>query len=185
MAYFSRHLSNWAYAANRVGVSPFAWIDSGTTGFEQARDPVFVADQLAAFRRWGMNGLFANYGQSSLNGFDYGPYTAGMQAAAGPGAVDASPPSLQVRSVSRVGGTVSIAGTAADNFAVRSVLWRSGGVGGAAAMGWRITRGDYTTPNFRSRMDWTAQVPAAPGQAIVISARDIKGLRRNLTITAP
>ena len=185
MAYFSRSLSNWAYASSRVGVSPFAWIDSGTTSFEQARGPVYVADQLAAFRRWGMGGLFGNYGQQPLNVFDYGPYTPGMQAAATPGIVDSQRPRLNISSAQRLGGVVRITGNAKDNLAVRSVLWTAGGSTGAVPMTWKVTSGDYTTPGFRSRMVWTVDIPAAPGQVITLRATDIKGLKRNVKIVAP
>ena len=63
-ATFSRGFANWDYASERVYVSPFSWIDAGpnaTSAFDDARPPEYVAEQLQAFRKWGMGGEFANY----------------------------------------------------------------------------------------------------------------------------
>ena len=34
-ALFSRRLSNWSYAASRIHISPFSWVDAGTSDFER------------------------------------------------------------------------------------------------------------------------------------------------------
>ena len=105
-AMFSRRLSNWSYASSRIQVSPFAWIAAGPkTGFQDARPPDFAATQLAAFRRWGTGGAFANYASSGLYGFDYTPYVAALQAAATPGVVDTQAPVLTVQATGRVAET--------------------------------------------------------------------------------
>ena len=57
LAYLSRHLSNWSYASTRINISPFAWIDGDVANegsFTAPRDPAYVAEQLAFFRRWAM-----------------------------------------------------------------------------------------------------------------------------------
>ena len=95
-AMLSQRLSNWAGAADRVSETPFVWISNGSTDFEVAKDPPYVADQLAAARRWGMERTFANYTFDNLRTFDYGPYVAGMRAASKAGVVDDVPPRIQV-----------------------------------------------------------------------------------------
>ena len=134
-AMFSRRLSNWSYASSRVHLGPFAWIDSGPRTWEQARPPEEVASQLAAFRKWGTGGAFADYAYLGLNGaFDYTPYAPGMQAAATPGVVDTQAPSLTIASAARAGASVSWSGSASDNLAIQAVRWTTAsGQSGAAA----------------------------------------------------
>jgi hypothetical protein len=63
----SRRFSNWKYASSRLHLSPFSWISSGAgSDFERARDPQYVAKQLAAFRKWGTGREFANYAYNGL-----------------------------------------------------------------------------------------------------------------------
>ncbi len=135
-AMFSRRLSNWAYASSRIDWGPFAWINAGPRPWEAARPPSQVAAQLAAFRKWGTGGAFANYAYGGINSsFDYTPYVPGLQAAATPGIVDTQPPAATVGVVSRSGATVTLSGSATDNFAVRAVRWRTAtGASGAATM---------------------------------------------------
>ena len=109
-AMFSRRLTNWAYASSRIFWSPFAWINSGTRPFELARPPEQVAQQLAAFHKWGTGGAFANYAFGGLSGFDYTPYVPAMQAAAAPEVVDTQPPSLTIGNATRSGGSVTWTG---------------------------------------------------------------------------
>ena len=87
LATFSRRFSNWDYASERVHVSPFSWIDDGPkpSAFDDARSPEHVAEQLLAFRKWGMGGEFANYAYAPLADFDYSPYVSAMQAGSKPG----------------------------------------------------------------------------------------------------
>ena len=177
MAYFSRNLTNWTYASSRINVSPFAWIDGDVKNegaFTAPRPPAYVFDQLAAFHRWGMGGTFAIYAYGGLDSkFDYGPYVPGMQAAARPGIVDSQPPSVSVSQIRRAGANVIVSGTAADNMAVRRVLWSAGVKNGATAMTWSVTGGDYIT-GYHGHMDWTATIPAAPNQSIRFTVQDIK-----------
>jgi hypothetical protein len=56
----SRRFSNWRYASSRLHISPFSWISSGRTTWEQARAPEHVAAQLDAFRTWGTGRELAN-----------------------------------------------------------------------------------------------------------------------------
>jgi hypothetical protein len=153
---FSRRFSNWSYASSRVQLSPFAWIDADNRqAFTRARPPAYVAEQLAAFRRWGMDGRFGNFAFSSLEGsFDYAPYAAGLSAAAKPGTVDSELPQIAVTGSSsqKKGDKADIQGTASDDFAVRVVRWRdeqghsgtaqltpddSAGIGGAVT--WKVS----------------------------------------------
>ena len=66
---------------SRLSVSPFSWIDTGPepSAFDDARSPDYVAEQLLAFRKWGMGGEFANYAYAALADFDYSPYVRAMQ----------------------------------------------------------------------------------------------------------
>src|SRR5205809_5364776 len=93
-SYLSRRFTNWTYASSRLQVSPFAWIDAGTTPFEKARSPDAVARQLAAFKRWGAGGVFADYAYEGLGDrFDYTPYENALRQASIPDRVDRRPPS--------------------------------------------------------------------------------------------
>jgi hypothetical protein len=184
-ALLSRSLSNWSYASTRINLSPFAWISSGLIASDAARSPAFVAGQLAAFRRWGMGGAFANYVYNGIGAFDYAPYVAGLQAAAAPGIVDPQPPALSVASATRAGSVASLAGSAMDNMGIRAVRWQTAdGNSGAARMTWVVTGGDYTT-TYQWRMDWTASVPVASGHPVTITVEDIKGNQTSVVITAP
>ena len=183
-AYLSRNLSNWSYASSRINWSAFAWISAGPSAFEAARDPGYVAGQLAAFRRWGTGGAFANYVHSGLEGFDYGPYVAGLKAAAAPGMVDTQPPGASVSQIQRSGGNVSISGSATDNMGIRSVRWRTAsGAEGAAKMTWVITGGDVRA-GYQWRTDWSTTVPSTSGEVITITVEDIKGPAVSMTVRA-
>jgi hypothetical protein len=185
LAMFSRRLSNWAYASSRIQLSPFVWIDSGPTGFDAARDPAYVATQLAAFRRWGMGGAFADFAYTGLHGFDYTPYVAGMQAAAKPGVVDGEAPGLGVGAVTRSGAEVAVSGSATDNMGIRVVrASTASGASGAARMVWTVISGTYSV-GYTWRMDWTVTIAARPGEIVTVTAEDIKGLSTTTAFTAP
>jgi hypothetical protein len=176
LAYLSRHLSNWSYAYARVQVSPFAWIDGDVKNegsFTAPRSPEYVAEQLAAFRRWSMGGLFGVFAYGKIaGGFDYGPYSDGMRAASN-SASNNQPPQLVVNDVRHSDHGITITGTATDDTAIRAVTWQAGGAHGAAPMRWTVTGGDYLT-RYEWRMDWTATVPDTTG-SITVTARDISG----------
>ena len=173
----SRRLSNWAYASTRIFRSPFVWISEGETEFERARPPDYVAAQLDAARRWGLGGEFANYAYGRLDRFDYGPYEAGMRAAAQPGVVDEQPPTLNVSGASVQNGTATVQGNATDNMAIRAIGWStSGGQIGTAPMTWQVLGGDYRS-GYDWQMDWAATVPLAPGpNRVIVAVQDAKGL---------
>lgn len=180
----SRRLSNWSYASSHVFQSPFAWIDSGHSSFEQAQSPEYVANQLAAFRRWGMGREYATFSFDGLGGFDYGPYVAGMQAASAMGVVDAEPPRLTIGANTRNGTSLALSGTADDQLAVRAVRWTSDrGGSGAATTSWRVTSGSYMT-SWVAETDWG--IPSIPLRAgnnrITVTVEDIKGLTTTSTV---
>jgi hypothetical protein len=185
-AMFSRRLSNWAYASSRIDWDPFAWINSGPSSFSYARSPQEVAAQLAAFRKWGTGGAFANFAYGGIqSSFDYTPYVPGMQAAAIPGTVDTQPPSATLGIPTRTGTSVVFSGSATDNFAVRDVRWRTpSGAFGAATMTWTVISGTYST-GYQWRMDWSAAVPASPGTQVTLTIEDVKGLQSTKVVTAP
>src|SRR5439155_10910262 len=136
--------------------------------------PPYLAHLLAAFRRWGLGGMFGVYMYGGVDGsFDYGPYTNGMKAAARPGVVDTEPPKITVGDVSRVGDSVTVTGTATDNLAVRSVVWRAVGKHGAAQMTWSVTGGAYYS-EYQWKTDWTATIAVPAAQTITFVAEDIK-----------
>ena len=158
----------------------------GSTDFEVANDPPYVADQLAAARRWGMERTFANYTYDNLETFDYGPYAAGMRAASKPGVVDDVPPRIQVDPSTATTGAkdTSLTGFAMDNQAVRVVRWKTDdGRTGAATMQWD-SRGDPAA-GWTWQTTWKADgVPLHAGvNRIEVSVEDIKGLFAIQTVT--
>ncbi len=186
----SRRFSNWSYASSRFFISPFAWINSGISPWEQARSPAAVTQQLGAFRRWGTGQEFGLYAFRGLNGFDYSSYAAGMQAGSAPGVVDTRPPDLRITSptatsTGSTSGKVVVSGTAVDNLAVRAVRWRDQlGGGGVATMTWQVTAGDYRS-GWRWQMNWsTPSLTLRPGpNLITIRAEDSTGLATETTLT--
>lgn len=186
----SRRLSDWSYASTRLVESPASWIDAGTTPFERARPPAYVADQLQAFHKWGMGGEFVNYAYRGLDQFDYKPYLAAMRAASTPAVVDSRPPSLVIEPLPEgtpapPGPSLALRGTATDDMAIRAVRWENGpGSSGAAPMEWRVLSGD-AVKGWEWRMDWSIDsIPLARGtNKIVVTAEDVKGLTTSTTLT--
>jgi hypothetical protein len=183
-SYLSRRLSNWDYASSRLFVSPFSWIGPGprASAFDDARPPAYVATQLAAFRKWGMGGEFANFAYGGLGDFDYTPYVRAMQAASTPAVVDAKPPSLVVdpaRAASAAPvASLALGGTATDDLAMRFVRWQNDRGGrGTAQLTWDVLSGDYRS-GYKWRIRWRAPaIPLQPGvNQITVTAEDIKGL---------
>jgi hypothetical protein len=187
-ATFSRSFGNWTYAASRVQVLPFSWIDDNPSEWPYRRQTAEEVDaQLAAFRKWGMGGEFFNFVYNRpISSYDYGPYLPAMRAAATAGSVDAQPPVLTVGAspAAAVGSTISLTGSAADDLAVRSVRWETaGGRSGQARMTWNGS-GD-SRGGYRWQMDWQADgIPISSGRStITITAEDIKGLTTARTLT--
>lgn len=184
---FSRRLSNWSYAADRIAESPFAWVDNGDTSYYRARPPSEVASQFTAFRRWGMDGTFGLYEQQGLMRFDYEPYLSAFSLARQPGTVDAVDPqiSLQVgsaQSLSTSAQPTTLRGSASDTFAVRVVRWRiDDGRSGTATLqpisGNPATGGD---PD----VDWTAQLPTltSSDHTVTLTVESIKGLTASIQL---
>jgi len=184
-AELSQKLSNWAYASSRIGISPFGWIDQNAEegSYGTARPPHYVASQLAAFRRWSMDGTIGIFSfDGLLGGFDYTPYLAGMRAATKPGVTDDHRPRLtvgrpEIRTGPRQMLTVVLHGTAVDPFAIRAVYWRddSPKAGGAARMVWKRGTGGVKT-GWDWTMDWsfTASIPKGT-KNIEVEAVSIKG----------
>jgi len=175
----SRRFSNWEYAASRFFVSPYSWIDPGPqpSSFDDARPPSYVAEQLLAFRKWGMGGELANYVYDDhLETFDYSPYVGALQAASTPGAVDSEDPTVTIANRDP-GQAATVAGSAHDNLAVWAVRWRDDlGGSGVAELNWNPVDGDY-----KAGFDWNAQwsVPESDvspdATRVTITAQDIKG----------
>jgi hypothetical protein len=194
-AVMSTNFSNWTYAADRVFLSPFAWIDdtsvqSEADAWSAPRPPAFVASQLEAYRKWGMGGVFGDYIGQTLADFDYTPYVSAMQAAAVPGPTADQPPSISISgpttapSYTASGSTVSLSGAATDSMAIREVSWVDDqGGSGSAQLTWQILGGDVSQ-GWQSQMDWSvASVPLQPGtNTITITAEDIGGLTSTTTL---
>jgi hypothetical protein len=189
-SYLSRHLSNWSYASTRLHVSPFSWIGPGPreSAFDDPRPVSYVAEQLEAFKKWGMGGEFADYSYRGLRSFDYSPYASAMSAASTPSVVDSEAPDLVVRtgkSARKRYRSTGLAGTTADNLAVRVVRWSSDrGHAGVAKMTWEIQAG---TPRsgYTGQTRWSIpDLPLEPGEnKITITTEDIKGLTTSSTVT--
>ena len=183
-AELSQKLSNWAYASSRIGISPFGWIDQDPEegSYGTARPPQYVASQLAAFRRWSMDGTIGIFSSDGLGGFDYTPYLAGMRAATKPGGTDNHRPQLtagqpEIRTGPRKVLTVLLKGTAVDSSAIRAVYWHadSGKAGGAARMVWKRGTGGVKT-GWVWTMDWSLAASVPEGtKSIEVAAVSIKG----------
>ncbi len=186
-ALFSRRLSNWSYASSRIHVSPFSWVDSGTSKFSKARSPSQVDDQLDAFRTWSTGGEFLNYAQG-LTTFDYEPYKKALVNASTPAVVDAEAPGLTVDTVTRNGSKFEVSGHATDNLGIRAVRWSEIGEPGdeAAAMTWTVLSGSYRS-EWEWQMDWEFDGIDVPDGVteIVVTAEDIKGLTTTVTVAVP
>jgi hypothetical protein len=181
---FSNELTHWDRVADQIHASPFVWISAGRERFEAARDPDYVAEQLAAARRWGMGRMFANYTDDTLRTFDYRPYLRGLRAAARPGVVDDEPPVLTAEASARSGPSVDLSGTATDNMAVRVVRWRTAsGATGAAALRW-VSEGGPTS-GARWHTEWKAtEVPLPDGaRSVTVTVEDVKGLTTSRVVT--
>ena len=183
---FSREFSDWAYAAPRVHVTPFGWIDSGNEGsdYERARPPDYVAEQLRAFRTWGAGGEFGVYAYRPPAQFDYRTYAGGLRASSARGQTDSEAPRIAVTApgpgprLEGLGDKADLAGTADDNLALRVVQWRdSEGRGGAARL---------EPVGTGAAVTWRIEgIPVPPGEATIwLRAEDIKGLAtvRQLTL---
>ena len=182
----SRRFSNWAYASSRLHLSPFSWISEGPSEFERARDPDEVDEQLAAFRRWGSGGEFANYAYNGLDEFDYTPYVPALRSASTPGQVDAAPPRLSITRRTRKTNSrrLTLGGVATDNFAIRAVRWRDdAGHSGVMQLSWVVDPGT-TGSVVNSRMLWTSgNIPLRKGATTIsVIAEDIKGLTTVRTV---
>ena len=171
----SREFENWDYAESRYHSSPFAWINAGplSSPWDDARPPDYVQAQLAAMRKFGMGGGFANYHYGGgLTPSKYAPYANVIRAAATPGNVDAAAPTIDAATAA--GG---IQGTAHDNLAVWSIRWRDNlGRAGVAELDFRITQGEpLYIKNWR--MDWRIPRSALTkgASSVRVVAVDIKG----------
>jgi Carboxypeptidase regulatory-like domain len=189
----SRRFPNWDYASSRLHVTPFSWIDAGPgdSGFDDAKAPDAVAEQLAAFREWGTGGMFGNYAYGPPSGFDYEPYADAMRNASTPGLVDREPPELSVTSpagggaINATGDHLELAGTAHDNYAIRAVRWYGAKARfGTAELTWEADDSLSSDRTWVTR--WRIRgVPLSAGvNRITVVAEDIKGLAtvRRLTV---
>jgi hypothetical protein len=186
-ALLSRRLTNWTYAASRLRETPFVWINAGTSGFESARSPSYVAEQLDAARRWGMGRMFADYAYGELQAFDYGPYEDAMRTASKPGVVDDHRPTLAVESTpaTTTSEDISLSGTAHDDHAIHFVRWKTGtGATGTAEMTWNPGSGDPALGWKDWSTSWVAKdVPLVPGtNRVMITVVDTKGLQTVKTV---
>ena len=188
----SRRLPHWHGVWSRLLESPFAWINAGTdpSGWDGAKPPAYVAEQLQAFRKWGQGRTFANFVYAALKESDYTPYVTALRGASTPGTVDSQPPRLFVTaptsdaSYTTASSTLRLAGHATDNLAIHAVLWSNDrGGAGAAPMVWQVSSGDYQT-GWNWQMNWSIQsVPLQPGtNVITVTVRDIKGLSQSRTL---
>jgi hypothetical protein len=182
-AVLSQRFTGWDVAHDRFHESPFAWVSEGPSRFERARSREHVAEQFAAFSKWGMGREFANYAWGdTMRSFDYGPYEAAMRGVTTPRIVDGQRPILKL-SPPEVDGppgarSVTLRGTATDNLAIRFVRWQDEeGHVGTAKMRWEILDGGIEH-GFEWQMSWVIEgLPLQRGEnRLAITAEDIKGL---------
>jgi hypothetical protein len=173
----SKEFENWDYAAARYHSSAFAWINAGPhpSTWDDARSPSYVNTQLTAMRKFGMGGGFANYHWGGgLTPSWYTPYAEVIQAAATPGNVDATAPTLD-----GAADAGRINGTAHDNLAIWVVRWRDDlGGRGVAELNFRVTEGEMAYIKGW-RMDWSIPREALTDGAtsVTVTAVDIKRKR--------
>jgi hypothetical protein len=186
----SRRFSNWSYASSRVFASPFLWISEGTTDFERANEPEYVAEQLEAFSRWGMGREFANFAYNGVEFFDYTPYAEAMRQFSSPRLVDDEAPRLTTAADPAVssgsnGATAALSGTAADDLAVWAVRWTNDrGGSGTAELEWEPGEGGYSSDSGGQMLWSIASVPLEPGtNTITVTADGIKGPSSSVTLT--
>ena len=170
----SKEFENWDYAAARYHSSPFAWINAGplSSSWDDARPPSYVQTQLTAMRKFGMGGGFANYHYGGgLKPSWYAPYADAIRAAATPGNVDATAPTLNAaatagRSTERP-TTTSRSGSSAGG--------TTSGEAGVAELDFRITEGDMLYIKDW-QMDWSVPREALTDGAssVTVAAVDIK-----------
>jgi hypothetical protein len=180
-AVLSRRLTNWKYAASRVTLAPFAWIDGTTDGpeYERARSPQYVAEQLNEFAKWSPGGNFAIYSSLRLGTFDYQPYASGMrQAARATPTPTTRDPKLEVKSsAARVKvHRLSLRGTTHDELAIKVVRWATSRKHGTAELDWKSTGGNLSD-GLIWRTHWSIsnlRVPRAKSR-LTISVEDIAG----------
>jgi hypothetical protein len=145
-----------------------------------------VADQLRAFRRWGMGGEFAAYSYAGIRNFDYSPYDGALKASTRPAVVDGRAPDLSVDEPAVRRRKLTLTGTAGDNLAVRAVRWSAGPRRGTARMTWAASG----TPRdgYRGAMRWrTRPIQLERGRnRVVVTVEDIKGhvTRRTFSVRA-
>jgi hypothetical protein len=113
-----------------------------------------------------------------------------MQAAAKPGIVDSTPPTLNITSPangSSVGSaTATVSGNTTDNMAIHYVKWSNNrGGSGFAPMTWKATSCHCSSPySWVWQMDWSANIPLQSGANIItVTSFDIKDLQATKTIT--
>ena len=179
-AIMSQDFSNWAYAADRVSVTPMTWIDGNYPNegtWSLPRGGAYVANQLQEYRKWGEDGVQVDFAFAGLKGFDYTPYVPALRASAQPGIVDTTPPTIKVTGL---GSTLS--GTAHDDFAVRVVRWAANGQSGAARLTYQVLTGSPAVGTYQ--MNWTANVPLNHGaNRVTLLVEDIHGLIAATTVT--
>lgn len=176
----SRNFRNWAYAAPRVAVTPFAWIDGDAASegsWAQPRSPSYVTGQLAALTQWAPDGDFAIYSYDPLGQFDYGPYRqAILNAAASPVTAATDGPQLTVDSSSarHARRTLVLRGSVQAAKAIRYVDWHAGRQHGAATMNWVPTSGNPAT-GYTWHTQWAARGVPASAKRLTICAVDLDG----------
>jgi hypothetical protein len=189
-AWLSRRMRNWRYAAERVEISPFSWIDPGPDRgslFDDAQPVAHVHRQLDEFRRWAAGGEFADYSWGGLRRFDYSLYQAAMASASAPSVVDSSPPPLSVGRPKGAGPrAVRLCGRTSDDYAVRVVRWATDrGASGTARLWWKVDSGDSRRGKVAWHTKWeTGRIRLAQGpNRVTVVSEDIHGLTTARTVT--
>ena len=144
--------------------------------YDDARPPSYVQTQLTAVRKFGMGGGFANYHHGGgLTPSWYAPYADIMRAAATPGNVDSTRPTLHAAATAG-----KIQGTAHDNLAVWVVRWRDNlGGRGVAELDFKVTEGDMLYIKDW-QMDWSVPREEITDGASSVTVRAVD-IKRNIS----
>lgn len=189
-ATLSQRWESWSRAAPRVAVSPFAWIDGDEANegpFTAPRPPDYVADQLAAFRRWGVDGQFAVFAYAGLDGFDYSPYADGMRLAGLPATSVPVAPTIALDGPAdraTPDASVEVSGSVTDQFAVRYISWRTNrGAAGMAKLSFPTNSDCRSWPDGPTAFS-IGSIPLRKGaNTVTITAVDTEGGRASVTVS--
>jgi hypothetical protein len=172
-------------------------IDSSTLPLSGSMEPVaaprsvaHVSKQLVGFKKFGSGGKLLIFDYNRLT-FDYTPYAAALHQASTPEVITNQAPTLVITShtsgnFQTSSNTLSLAGYAKDDLAIKAVRWSNDrGGSGATPTNWQVfSKYDYASfiSFYQTPWDWqtnfSTEIALQPGlNKITVEAQDIHGLK--------